>query len=183
MSTYSSFSTASPLNQSAVATTPMPSRMVNNPAASAYALFSIAAAPLDTRCRLPCAGAGPLRHRHDVFYRLDCLEGAPSPLAHEKVADERMRVGHDFVQRADDLQPLIAQYRDAVRQRHQRIEVMRDHHNAQMQFEVQLLDQRNEALAAVGVETGRRLVEKQQFRLERERAGERNALHHAAREL
>lgn len=76
-----------------------------------------------------------------------------------------MRVGHHFIQRADDFQALIAQYRDPVRERHQRVEVVRHHYHRQLQLAMQFLDQRHETLAAVGIEAGRRLVEKQQFRL------------------
>ena len=55
------------------------------------------------------------------------LERAPAAPAHEKITYERMRIGDHLVEATDNLYPLITQYRNPVRQRHQRIQVVRHH--------------------------------------------------------
>ena len=85
--------------------------------------------------------------------------------------------------RADRDHVFFGQHRDARRQREQRVEVVRDHHHRQAQLAVQRLDQRDEGVRQVGIEAGGRLVQEQQLRFQRQRARQRRALDHAARQV
>ena len=72
---------------------------------------------------------------------------------------------------------------DAVADRVQAVEIVRHHEHGKAQRALQRLDQRVEFAAGDRVEAGCRLVEEQDFRIERQRARERDALGHAAGKL
>src|SRR5690348_17186459 len=143
-----------------MSTTPAPSSKVKTPTAMAWARFSI---------NSPCLRAA--REATLSYQRLgDGHQRALAPLALEKIAYEAMRIRHDLGKRADRDDVLVAQHRDPARERDQRVEIVGHHHHREAQLLPQLLDEVNEALAAVGIETRRRLVEEQQLGLERQRA-------------
>ena len=60
---------------------------------------------------------------------------------------------------------------------------MRHDHDAQAEIVAQATHQVIDTCRPFGVQPGRGLVQEQQFRIERQRAGQRGALHHAAAEL
>jgi hypothetical protein len=63
------------------------------------------------------------------------------------------------------------------------VQVVRDHHHGQAQLGMQLAQQRAELVGAVGVQAGGGLVQQQQRRVHDERARQRHALDHAARQV
>src|SRR5258708_3392041 len=77
----------------------------------------------------------------------------------------------------------LGQHRDARADREERGEVVGDDHHGDAEALVQLRDEVVDAARREGVQVGGRLVEEEDARVERERAGEGGALHHAAGEL
>src|SRR5205823_5145769 len=111
------------------------------------------------------------------------FHGAASTLTLEKIANERVRVARNFTHRTDRNQLLLEQHGNTVGERDQCIEIVRNHHDREAKLAVHFAQQVDEAFAAVGIEAGRRLIQKQQLRLEGERTRERNPLYHTARKL
>src|SRR5687768_8716139 len=105
---------------------------------------------------------------------IDSLEDQLRAFAVEEVADERMIVRSGFAYRSDHDELLVGEHRDALRELDQRVEIVRDHDDGEVQLPVQSADQLHEAFAAVRIEARRRLVQEEQLGLERERAGERD---------
>ncbi len=83
--------------------------------------------------------------------------------------------------RRDD--PPVAERGDSVADRIEAAEIVRYHENREPQSLLQGCDQLVEVLRADGIEAGRRLVEEDDLRVERQRPGERDALDHAAGEF
>jgi hypothetical protein len=77
----------------------------------------------------------------------------------------------------------VCEHRDPVADCVQRVEIVRDQEHAEAQRVPEAPDQRVEGGGADRVEAGRRLVEEQQVRIERERARNAGALLHAAGQL
>jgi hypothetical protein len=77
----------------------------------------------------------------------------------------------------------IDQHRDTVACPRQGVQIVGDHHDGQLERAAQIEHKLIETGRRNRVKTGGRLVEKEQYRIERERACERDTLHHAAREL
>ena len=132
----------------------------NPPTAAKFTLDSMAAAP--------------------AFF---LLLRRPAARAVEILADGGMIQVLEFGHRADALHLAFAEHRDAVGDLPQQIEVVRDHDDGQAEQLAQLDHQLVDAGRAGRVEAGRRLIEKQQFRIERQRARERCPLEHAAAQL
>ena len=89
---------------------------------------------------------------HQPLHVLQQIERAPTALAAEKIGHERVLQRDDVRQAADTDQTLLAQHRHAIGKRHQRIEVMSHHHDAEMQLSAQFLNQFDEALRSVRIE-------------------------------
>ena len=93
-----------------------------------------------------------------------------------------MRVVDDAAQRIAD-HAAIDDDTDPVAGAEDGVEIVRDHHYRQLQLALQVNQQLIEGRGADRVETGRRLVEEQQQRIQRQRARQRRALDHATRQL
>lgn len=91
--------------------------------------------------------------------------------------------GHGFGARSVGDDVMIGQNGDMARQAGQRIQVVGDHDHRQAQLTLQFPDQLDEVLASIRIEPGRRFVEQQQLRLERQRPRQRHTLHHTAGKL
>jgi len=78
------------------------------------------------------------------------------------------------------LAPCLGEDGDAVGNLPQQVKVVSDHDYGQAEQVAQLEHEFVDAAGAVRVEAGGRFVEKQQFRVECQRAGQRRPLHHAA---
>src|SRR5690242_1335537 len=78
---------------------------------------------------------------------------------------------------------LVDQHRDAVADREQAVEVVRHHEYGQAKAALQIADQFVEGAGGDRIETGGRLVEKNDLRIEGQRAGETGPLAHAAGQL
>ncbi len=90
---------------------------------------------------------------------------------------------HDFLYWSRDDNPLVGQHGDAIGQRNQRIQIVSDHDYREMQLSMKLANELDEGFAAFRVQPCRRLVQKDNPGLERERTGQRRSFDHAAREL
>src|SRR5258708_1070599 len=88
-----------------------------------------------------------------------------------------------FAHRSDGDDLAVRQRRDAVADGIQAGEVMGDHEHRQPQCFLQCLDQDIEFARRNGIQTRGRLVEKHDRGIERERAGQRHAFGHAARQF
>ena len=77
----------------------------------------------------------------------------------------------------------MPQRRDPIAGLRQAVEVVGYHENGQPQSALQGPDQFVEVAGADRIEARGRLVEEDQFRIERQRPGQRHALDHAAGEL
>ena len=106
---------------------------------------------------------------------------AAGPL--EIFLDPRVIERDQFVDRADRDDLLVGQHRDPVADRIQRIEIMRDQEHRQPERLLQRLGKIVERRRTDRVEPRSRLVEEQQFGIERQRTGETGTLLHAARQL
>src|SRR5690348_11809394 len=100
-----------------ISTTPAPRSKVKSPTAMAWARFSI-----DSPCLRARRGA-------TLSYQRLCHghQRALAALALEKIANEAVRIRHDLGQRPERDDVLIAQHRDPVGKRDQRVEVVRHH--------------------------------------------------------
>jgi hypothetical protein len=79
--------------------------------------------------------------------------------------------------------PFVHKRGDAIADGDERIQIMRHHHDCQPEAPLQAPDQAVEVGGRDGVEAGRRLVQEQNFGIEREGAGKARPLAHAAGEL
>ena len=99
------------------------------------------------------------------------------------MADEgvvkRQHFGHG---RGDD-DALLGQHGHAAGEGKKRVQIVRDHDDGQAQLLVQRLQQRAKGIGTVGVQPGRGFVQHEQGRIHDERARQRHALDHAARQL
>ena len=77
----------------------------------------------------------------------------------------------------------VDQHRDTVADRAQAVEIVGHHEDGQAQAALKALDQLVESRRADRVEPRRRLVQEQDFRIERQRAGQPRPLPHAAGQL
>src|SRR6185312_2078602 len=91
-----------------------------------------------------------------------------SARAGEIFVNPRILVLQQFLDRAD-LDLLVHQHGDAVGGGAQSVDVMRDHEYGQSQTLLQIADKLIELRRGGRLETRRRLIEKKQFRIERER--------------
>ena len=101
----------------------------------------------------------------------------------KELPDGGMVHARELGHRADALHLAIAEDGDAVGHLPQQVEVVSDHDYGQPEQVAQPAHEFVDAAGAFRVETRGRFVEKQQFRVECERAGQRGPLHHAAAEL
>ena len=72
---------------------------------------------------------------------------------------------------------------DTIAGTEDRVQIVRDHDDSQLQLLLQIQYQLVELGGADRVEPGRRLIEEQQARIERQRPGQRRTLDHAAGQL
>src|ERR1700674_1060621 len=89
----------------------------------------------------------------------------------------------DFLYWSRDDNPLVGQHGDAIGQCNQRIQIVSDHDYRELQLSMKLTNELDEVLAAFRVQPCRRLVQKDNPGLERERTGQGRSFDHAAREL
>ena len=106
-----------------------------------------------------------------------------APLTAEISLHPRMFASEHRFDRAfgDDL--AVGERRDAVADIVQAVEIVRHHEDGKPQGLLQGPDQGIEIAGGDRIEARGRLVEKDNFRIESQRASERDALHHAAREF
>ncbi len=109
-------------------------------------------------------------------------------LQHVAAADEAgdERGGRALVQvflRAGLLHPAVLHHHQAVGHRHRLVLVVRDHHRGQPARLLQQPDVAPHLAAQGGIQVGQRLVQQQQARVDRQRAGEGDALLLAAGKL
>src|SRR5216684_8016739 len=78
---------------------------------------------------------------------------------------------------------LVEKHGDAVTHSIEAVQIVRHHENGQPEVAAQPLDELVVVRRADRIEAGRRLVQKQHFRVERQGAGQAGALAHAARKL
>ena len=127
----------------------------------------------------------PLRARR----RFQAPHGLPDVIAlfgeQRRGADELRIAARTRDRDLDDLGELTRgrHHEDAVRQQHGLVEVMGDEHDRLLHLLVQADQLGLQALARMGVERAERLVHEQQVGIDRERAGQPDALAHAAGEL
>src|SRR3954469_9715920 len=150
-----------------------PSASTNTPIAKApmmtwWALVSIALAVLSRVRRR-------VRHRR--------MFGRASARSLEIFLHPRLVEALDLVERIGNQHALLRDHGDAIADRVQRIEIVRDQEHREAKALAQRQDQLIERGRADRIEAGRRLVEEQDVGIERERARERRALDHAARKL
>jgi hypothetical protein len=86
-------------------------------------------------------------------------------------------------QRSKRGDPAVGQRRDAIADGGERMEIVRDHEDSEAQRLLQRSDQRVEFSGRDRIEARGRLIQKQQRGIERQRASERDAFGHAAREF
>src|SRR3990172_5926357 len=108
---------------------------------------------------------------------------AQAAFAEKEIEYERVLHRNRFLQRSVHNQLLLGQHGDLVRQRHQRVQVVRYHHYRQVEFLMQRLDQFDEAFAAVRVQPGGRFVQKHELGLQHQSPRKCNAFDHAAGEV
>jgi hypothetical protein len=86
----------------------------------------------------------------------------------EKIANEGMLDRQHFCCRPAGDESLIGEHGQTRRQPGQRLGIVRHHHHRETEFLLQHSEQLDEVLAAIRVEAGSRLVENQQFGLQRQ---------------
>ena len=123
------------------------------------------------------------------FFSLSCpvglllfLRRSPARTV-EEFPDGRVFHARQFEHRADALNLAVGENGDAVGNLPQQVQVMRDHDNGQAEQVAQFAYQLIDFAGTLGIEPGSGFVEKQQFGVERQRAGERSAFQHAAAEF
>ena len=112
---------------------------------------------------------------------LRCHRALRAPAVKE-FANPRLVGAHQLVQRIDRELP-VHEHGDAMANGEERGGVMGDDDDRDPEALIELLDQRIDAAGRERIEVGRRLVEKEDSRVEREGTRQRCALDHAAREL
>src|SRR5260221_3532113 len=100
----------------------------------------------------------------------------------QEFADPRLVGAHQLVERIDG-DRLVHQHGDALADGEERGEVVRDDDDGDAEAGVQPRDELVDAARGEGIEVRGRLVEEEDARVERQRARERRALHHAAGKL
>src|SRR5688572_612863 len=118
-----------------------------------------------------------------AFVSMYLPESGPRPGAAEIALDPRMIEPAHRVEIALDQHAPFADHRDAVDDRGKRVEIVGYHDDCKPQCVSKICNERVEIGRGDRVEAGGRLVEEENFRIERQSAGERRPLDHAAGEL
>src|SRR5258706_4193307 len=138
---------------------------------------------MPTRKRLPTWNSPTMRFLLALCDRGERSRPAGKPHRAEILHQDRVPGARGLLEGADELEPALVEERDPVGDRARHDDVVRDDDRRRADAVVDVDDELPDLLGSQRVEPRRRLVVEDDLRLERDRAGERHALAHPAREL